>query len=91
MNFSNALPNLKMTFSIAFNLVSKFVSCTVAATDIAGAGFIFTIPDAEEIAAIVIVDREVRVTRILLFAVVKETVTWLFIGGKVSDIMSLIS
>ena len=43
-----------MGFSIAFNLVSKFASCPVAATDIAGAGFILTIPDAEEIAAVVI-------------------------------------
>ena len=41
-----------MAFSIAFNLVSKFVSCHVAATDIAGAGFILTIPDAEEIAVV---------------------------------------
>ena len=59
-----------MTFSIAFNLVSKFASCPVATTDIAGAGFILTIPDAEEIAVVVIVEGEVRVTRILLLAVV---------------------
>ena len=41
MNFSNVLPNLKMKFSIAFNLVSKFASCPAAATDIAGTG-VFT-------------------------------------------------
>ena len=70
MNFSNVLPNLKMAFSIAFNLVSKFASCPVAATDIAGAGFILTIPDAAEMAVVVIVEGEIRVTRILLLAVV---------------------
>ena len=59
-----------MAFSIAFNLVSKFASCPVAATDIAGAGFILTIPDAEAIAVVVIVEGEVRVTRTLLLAVV---------------------
>ena len=58
-----------MAFSIAFNLVSKFTSCPVAVTDIAGAGFILTIPDAEEIAVVVIVEGEVRVARILLLAV----------------------
>ena len=42
MSFSNVLPNLKMTFFIAFNLVAKFASCPVATTDIAGAGFILT-------------------------------------------------
>ena len=51
-----------MTLFIALNLVSKFSSCPVAATDIAGAGLILTIPGAEEIA--------VRVTRTLLLAVV---------------------
>ena len=70
MNFSNVLPNLKMAFSMAFNLVSKFVSCHVAATDIAGARFILTIPDAEEIAVVMVVEGEVKVTRILLLAVV---------------------
>ena len=55
INFSNVLPNLKMVFSIAFNLVSKFASCLVAATHITGVGFILTIPDAEEIAVVVIV------------------------------------
>ena len=59
-----------MAFSIAFNLVSKFASCAVAATDIAGAGFILTLPDAEEIAVVEIVEGEVRVTRILLIVVV---------------------
>ena len=47
-----------MAFSVAFNLVSKFVSCPVVVTDIAGARFILTTPDA---------------------------------GGKVSDVMILIS
>ena len=64
-----------MAFFIAFNLVSKFASCPVPATDIAGAGFILTIPDAEEIAVAVIVEGEVRVTRILLLAVVVGIVT----------------
>ena len=58
-----------MAFSIAFNLVSKFASCPVAAADIAGAGFILTLRDAEEIATIVIVEGEVRVARMLLLAV----------------------
>ena len=70
MNFSNVLPNLKMAFSIAFNLISKFTSCPVAATDIAAAGFMLTIPDAEAIVVVVIAEGEVRVTRILLLAVV---------------------
>ena len=74
MNFSNILPNLKMTFSIVFNLVSKFVSCPVAAKEIAGAGFIFTTHDSEETAVVVIVEGDVRVTRALLLAVVMETV-----------------
>ena len=73
-----------MAFSIAFNLVSKFASCPVAATDIAGAEFILTIPDPEEIAVVVIVEGEVRVTRTLLFALVIGTVARLFIGGKVT-------
>ena len=59
-----------MEFSLAFNLVLKFASSPVPSTDIAGAGFILTIPDAEEIAVAVIVEGEVRVTRILLLAVV---------------------
>ena len=58
-----------MAFSIAFNLVSKFASCPVAAADIAGAEFILTLRDAEEIATIVIVEGEVRVARMLLLAV----------------------
>ena len=57
-----------MKFSIAFNIVSKFASCPVAATDIAGTGFILTIPDADEMA--VVVEGDARVTRILLLAVV---------------------
>ena len=70
MNFSNVLPNLKMAFSIAFNLVSKFASCPVAATNIVGAWFMLTIPDAEEVAVVVIVEGgEVRVTKIFLLAV----------------------
>ena len=69
MNFSNVLPNLKMTFSIAFNLVSKFAPCSVAAIYLPGAGFTLTIPDTEGIAVVAIVEGEVRVTRILLLAV----------------------
>ena len=65
MNFSNVILNLKMSFSVAFSLVSKFASCPLAATDIAGAGFIPTIPDAEEIAVAVLVEWEVRMTIIL--------------------------
>ena len=80
-----------MSFSVAFNLVSKFASCPLAATDIAGAGFILTIPDAEEIVVVVLVEWEVRMTIILPLAVVIGIVAWLFIGGKVSDITSLIS
>ena len=64
-----------MAFSIAFNLVfhsiqPNFASCSVAATDMTGAGFALTILNAEEIAIVVIVEGEVRVTRILLLAVV---------------------
>ena len=81
------LPNIKMTFSIAFNLVSKLRSFLVAATDIAGAGFIL-IPDAEEIPVTEIVVERVRVARVLLLVI--GTVARLFIVGKVSDIMSLI-
>ena len=73
MNFSNVLPNLKIVFSMAFNIVSKFASGPVAVTDIAGAGFILTTPDAEERAAQMIVEEEVRVTRILLLAVIIGT------------------
>ena len=50
-----------MKFSIAFNIVSKFASCPVAATDIAGTGFILTIPDADEMA--VVVEGDARVTK----------------------------
>ena len=70
INFSNLLPNLKITFSIVFNLVSKFQSGPLAAIDIAGAGFVLTISDAEEISLVVIVEGEVIVIRILLSAVV---------------------
>ena len=82
---------MKIAFSIAFNLVSKFASCPVAATDIAGAGFKLTIPDAEEMALVVIVEGEVRVTSILLLPVVTGIFARFFIGGKVSDIMRLVS
>ena len=59
-----------MAFSISFNLVSKFASCPVAATKIAGALFMLTIPDAEEVAVVVTVEGgEVRVTKIFLLAV----------------------
>ena len=70
MNFSKLLSNLKMAFAVAFNLVSKLASCLVAATVIVGAEFIFNIPDTEEIVVEVIVEEEVRVTRVLLLAVV---------------------
>ena len=59
-----------MAFSIAFSQVLKFASCTASATDIAGAGFILTILHAKEIAVVVIVEVEIKVTRILLLAVV---------------------
>ena len=75
-----------MAFSIASNLVTKFASCPVAAIDIAGAGFKLIIIEAEEIAVVVIVEREVKVTRIVVIGIV----AWLFIGGKVISIMSLI-
>ena len=48
-----------------------------------------SVPDTEEIALVVIVEENVRVTRVLLLAVVIGTVAFLFIGGKVSNIMSL--
>ena len=82
MNFSKLLSNLKMAFAVAFNLVSKLASCLVAATVIVGAEFIFNIPDTEEIVVVVIVEEEVRVTRVLLLAVVIGSVFWLFIGRK---------
>ena len=66
MNFSKVLPNLKMVFSIVFNLVSKLRSCSVAAAEIARAGFIFTISDAEEIAVVVIVEKKVRVLLLIV-------------------------
>ena len=91
MNFSKLVPNLKIAISIEFKLVSKFPSYPVASTYTAGAGFILNILDVEEIAVIAIVEGEVKVTRVLLLAAVIGTVAWLFIGGKVSDIMSLIS
>ena len=59
-----------MAFSIAFNLVSKLASCPVAAADIAGAGFVLTIPDAEEIVVAVIAEEEVRVRSVFLLDVV---------------------
>ena len=40
----------------------------------AEAGFILTMTDAEEVAVVVIVEKEVRVTRVLLLAVVIGTV-----------------
>ena len=66
MNLSKVLPNLNLVFSI---LVSKCASCPVAARDIAGIGFIPTIPDTEEIAVAVIAEGEVRVKIVLLLAV----------------------
>ena len=74
MNFSKLLPNLQIGFSIAFKLISKLASCAVAATGIAGVGFVLTIPYAEEIAVVVIVEKKVRVTRVLLLPAVTATV-----------------
>ena len=54
MNFSKVLSNLKILFSIALNLVSRF--SPLAATDIGGSGFILAIPDVEEITVVVIVE-----------------------------------
>ena len=51
-------------------VVPKLASCPVAATDIGGAGFILTILDAEEMNVVVIVEKDVRVTRVLLLNVV---------------------
>ena len=64
IKFSKELPNLKMVFSIALNLVSKLRSCRLAATDIAETGFILTIPDPEENVIIVTLDREKSDNRI---------------------------
>lgn len=64
MNFSEVLPNLKMASSVAFSLVSKLASCPVTATVAAGAEFILTIPYAEEIAVVVII--EVKVAKMTL-------------------------
>ena len=61
MNFSKLFPKLKIAFSLAFKLVSKFASCPVAAADIAGVGFTLTTTNAEEIPVVVIVEGEVRV------------------------------
>ena len=47
-----------MAFSIVFSLVSKFASCPVAATDIAGAGFTLTILVPKEITVAVIVEEQ---------------------------------
>ena len=69
LNFSKELPNLKITFSVATNLVSRLRSRPVTPTDIAGAGFILTIPDAEEIAVVVIIVEGVRVTKVLLLVI----------------------
>ena len=66
INFSNIVPNLKIAFPIALNLVSKFASCHLAAIDITGTGFVLIIPYAEETAVVVIVQLEVRATRALL-------------------------
>ena len=68
-------------------MVSKFASCPVAATGIAEAKFILTITDAEKIAVAVKVAGELRVTRVLLLAVVIGNVSSLVIGEKVSGII----
>ena len=47
----------------------------MAPTDITGVGFIVTVPDGEEVAIVVMVEGEVRGTRLLLYlAVVMGTV-----------------
>lgn len=89
MNFSEVTHNLKIPFFIVFNLVSKLVS-TTAANRFSWSGFILTVHNGEEIAVAVIVEKEVRVKRVLQLAVVIGTVAWLIIGGKVSSISSLI-
>ena len=89
MNFSNVLPNLKMTLFIAFNLVSKFSSCPVAATDIAGAGLILTIPGAEEIAVAVAVEGGGKSDKNI--AVSCDYRNRCLIGRNVCAVMSLIS
>ena len=61
---------LRNQSDVLYHFLLIFASCPVAATDIAGAGFILTIPDAEDIVVVVIVEGEVRVPRILLLAVV---------------------
>ena len=48
-------------------------------------------PEVEEKAVVVMVKGEVKVTRVSLLAVVNGTVARLSIGGKVSDLMSLIT
>ena len=48
INFSKIVPNLKIAFSIALNLVLKVASCHLATIDITGTGFVLTIPYAEE-------------------------------------------
>ena len=63
----------------------------MAARDITGAGFILTIPDAEAISVVVIVEGEVRVIRLLLLPVVCRNRCLIIHQGKVSEIMSLIS
>ena len=63
-------------------LVAKLRSCPVAATGIVRAGFIFTIPDAEEIAAGVIVENKVGLASLLLLIVDIGTIAWLFIWEK---------
>ena len=55
MNFCKVLSNLKIAFLKVFNLFSKFASCYVTATHIPGAGSILILPDAEEIAVVVII------------------------------------
>ena len=47
-------------------------------------------PDVKEITVAEIVEEEIRVRTVLLSTVVIGTAAWLFIGGKESDIMSLI-
>ena len=90
MNFPNVLPNLIIAFSVVFNLVSKLASSPVAATHIAGAEFILTIPDGEEITIVVIVERDKSDKNIIVrCGCINRCLTthW----RKMTDITSLIS
>ena len=81
-NFSKVLPKLKVVTSTAFNLVLRLKSCSENVTDTPEAGFILSIPEAEDVAVVVIVKKEVRVRRVLLLTVFKN------LRGKFENIQS---